>query len=73
MHQDHTEVTVRPPETVESEQAQQMISLPPPAAPELAPEPGLPSRPKSYNMDLERMHLELYKNRYLTPSLLRTS
>lgn len=67
MHQDHTEVTVRPPETVEYEQAQQMISLPPPPAPEPAPDPSLPPRPKLYNMDLERMHLELYKNRYLTP------
>lgn len=67
MHQDHTEVIVHPPETVECEQAQQMIDLPPPPAPEPAPEAGLPPRPKLYNMDLERMHLELYKNRYLTP------
>lgn len=65
VQQDRTEVTVIPDESIPYHQEQQQIALPPP--PEQAPEPALPPRPKLYNMDLERMHLELYKNRYLTP------
>lgn len=35
------------------------------SAPELPPPP--PPQPQLYDMDLERMHLELYRDRYLTP------
>ncbi|KZT35228.1 AAA-domain-containing protein [Sistotremastrum suecicum HHB10207 ss-3] len=45
--------------------------LVPPVAPQLPPEadPADPSRPrvKFFNMDLEKIHSELYKDRYLTP------
>ncbi|THH17583.1 hypothetical protein EW146_g3256 [Bondarzewia mesenterica] len=41
---------------------QQLPSTPPPPPP-----PPPPPQPKLFNMDLERMHMELYKNRYLTP------
>ncbi|KAI0052664.1 AAA-domain-containing protein [Auriscalpium vulgare] len=44
------------------------LPLPPPSPPPPPPPPpqAIPS-PQLYNMDLERMHAELYKNRYLTP------
>ncbi|KAH9928867.1 uncharacterized protein B0H18DRAFT_874349 [Fomitopsis serialis] len=32
-----------------------------------APIPPIPPQPPLFDMDLERMHLELYRNRYLTP------
>ena len=31
--------------------------------------PTSPSKAQLYDMDLERMHLELYRNEYLTPRL----
>ncbi|KAI0301883.1 hypothetical protein B0F90DRAFT_1839015 [Multifurca ochricompacta] len=41
-------------------------SVPPPTQPPIIAE-GRPQAPHLYNMDLERMHVELHKNRYLTP------
>jgi hypothetical protein len=41
-------------------------SVPPPPQPPPAVE-GQPEVPKLFHMDLERMHVELHKNRYLTP------
>jgi ATPase family AAA domain-containing protein 2 len=43
--------------TEQHQQQDQMQLLPPP----------LPPRPKIYDMDLERMHSELYRDKYLTP------
>ena len=42
------------------------LSIPPPPQPPPAVE-GQPKVPKLFDMDLERMHVELHKNRYLTP------
>ena len=45
------------------------VEAPPPIQepPRQTPPPPQPAPPKLFNMDLERMHLELYKDRYLTP------
>ena len=57
----HTEVVVN---CVSEPPAEQ--SVPPPPQPPPAVE-AQPEVPKLFNMDLERMHVELHKNRYLTP------
>lgn len=56
----HTEVVVNCVTEPPTEQ-----SLPPPQPP--PPVERQPEVPKLFNMDLERMHVELHKNRYLTP------
>jgi hypothetical protein len=56
----HTEVVTGAPEPPAEQ------SVPPPPQPP-APAEGQPQVPKLFNMDLERMHVELHKNRYLTP------
>ena len=57
----HTEVVVN---CVSERPAEQ--SVPPPPQPPPAVE-RQPEVPKLFDMDLERMHVELHKNRYLTP------
>ena len=59
----HTEVVQSTPEHP-SEQ-----SMAPPPPPPLPPPPAeaQPQVPQLFNMDLERMHVVLHKNRYLTP------
>ena len=59
--ENHTEVVVN---CVSEPPAKQ--SVPPPPQPPPAVE-GQPEVPKLFHMDLERMHVELHKNRYLTP------
>jgi hypothetical protein len=44
--------------------AEQSVPLPPQPPPAVERQPEVP---KLFNMDLERMHVELHKNRYLTP------
>ncbi|KAI0002912.1 hypothetical protein BJV74DRAFT_557600 [Russula compacta] len=57
---EHTEAVNCAPE----QPAEQTV--PPPPQPPSAVE-GQPEVPRLFNMDLERMHVELHKNRYLTP------
>jgi hypothetical protein len=59
--ENHTEVVVN---CVSEPPAEQ--SVPPPPQPPPAVE-AQPEVPKLFDMDLERMHVELHKNRYLTP------
>jgi len=59
--ENHTEVVVN---CVTEPPAEQ--SVPPPPQPPPAVE-RQPEVPKLFDMDLERMHVELHKNRYLTP------
>ena len=62
-HQQHTEHTtpIDPPQinghVVDGQEPLVVIEQP----------PSPPSKPHLYDMDLERVHVELYRNRYLTP------
>lgn len=53
----HTEVVQSAPE----HPSEQSVAPPPP------PAEAQPQVPQLFNMDLERMHVDLHKNRYLTP------
>jgi len=57
---EQTEVVNGVPEPP-AEQSAPPLPQPPPTA------EGQPQMPQLFNMDLERMHVELHKNRYLTP------
>ena len=56
-HVGEPQVQVNGVNGIHEEQAQEPLPPPPPP----------PPQPQLYDMDLERMHLELYRNRYLTP------
>jgi hypothetical protein len=59
--ENHTEVVVN---CVIEPPAEQSVPPPPPPPPAVERQPEVP---KLFHMDLERMHVELHKNRYLTP------
>ena len=66
-HQQQTQETVPidPPQVnghvIEGQEPVIVVDQPPPPPPPLHPKPHL------YDMDLERVHVELYRNKYLTP------
>lgn len=59
----HTEVLQSAPE----QPSEQSVAPPPPPPPPPPPAEAQPQVPQLFNMDLERMHVDLHKNRYLTP------
>ncbi|KAG1809487.1 AAA-domain-containing protein [Suillus variegatus] len=55
-------------EQVTQEQPNGIVNgVPPDPQPTEHPEPPQPQEPRLFDMDLERMHIDLYKGKYLTP------
>ncbi|KAI0313571.1 hypothetical protein OF83DRAFT_522786 [Amylostereum chailletii] len=63
IHEDRVDTNINGEPAATSEQPAQPA---PPVQP-VQPPPSSPPRPQLFNMDLEKMHNELYKDRYLTP------
>ncbi|EIW81740.1 AAA-domain-containing protein [Coniophora puteana RWD-64-598 SS2] len=65
--QSHSPSQMQPQLEGQMQTQAQLQLVPAPQQPQPAPAPAAPRRPRLYDMDLERMNMEIYRGTYLTP------